>query len=157
MDCCVVCGLHRGVFKVLLILLTRFPGKHWIVPFSKHVLLFWVCSCFEFDWSICSWFLKEDTGRELHHYLSHGFNILKVDNLYQEILRSFPKYTQSEFLLSRNCSISRIHSSLRSWQTFIRRLLFAFRSLISWSLMTASSSSATSATLRSQGSFSPSL
>jgi len=33
-DCCVVCGLHRGVFK-------------------------------------------EDTGRELHHYLSHGFNILK--------------------------------------------------------------------------------
>ena len=34
-DCCVVCGLHRGVFK-------------------------------------------EDIGRELHHYLSHGFNILKV-------------------------------------------------------------------------------
>lgn len=33
-DCCVVCGLHRGVFK-------------------------------------------EDIGRELHHYLSHGFNILK--------------------------------------------------------------------------------
>jgi len=33
-DCCVVCGLHRAVFK-------------------------------------------EDTGRELHHYLSHGFNILK--------------------------------------------------------------------------------
>jgi len=33
-DCCVVCGLHRGVFK-------------------------------------------EDTGRELNHYLSHGFNILK--------------------------------------------------------------------------------
>jgi len=33
-DCCVVCGLHRGVFK-------------------------------------------EDVARELHHYLSHGFNILK--------------------------------------------------------------------------------
>merc|ERR1719239_1502439 len=33
-DCCVVCGVHRGVFK-------------------------------------------DDTGRELHHYLSHGFNILK--------------------------------------------------------------------------------
>ena len=29
-----------------------------------------------FDCSISS--LKEDTGRELHHYLSHGFNILKV-------------------------------------------------------------------------------
>lgn len=25
-----------------------------------------------------NFFLQEDTGRELHHYLSHGFNILKV-------------------------------------------------------------------------------